>query len=30
VYAALAVTLASGLHYIAHAARVLSDVSLPR
>lgn len=30
VYAALAVTLASGLHYIVHAARVLSDVSLPR
>jgi cardiolipin synthase len=30
VYAALVVTLASGLHYIAHAARVLSDVSLPR
>jgi cardiolipin synthase len=27
VYASLAVTLASGLHYIAHATRVLSDVS---
>ena len=27
VYAALIVTLASGLHYIAHASRVLDDVS---
>lgn len=27
VYASLAVTLASGLHYIAHATRVLSDVT---
>ncbi|HJN44821.1 MAG: CDP-alcohol phosphatidyltransferase family protein [Vicinamibacterales bacterium] len=27
IYAALGVTLASGLHYIAHATRVLSDVS---
>jgi cardiolipin synthase len=27
IYASLAVTLASGLHYIAHATRMLSDVS---
>ena len=27
IYAALAITLVSGLHYIAHASRVLNDVS---